>query len=534
MKRLLIALAALTLVLCLTSCGEENAPPEEIDPDSHGDSTEAEVVAQKGEEFRSRILAGDYAAEDLWDHEAPDAWAAEWAEYVYGDYGISQVEAMELYGCIYSEFSDSLTIGGHVYQVQFAAEKPVEGAALLEDGRYELRILLALAVPEEGSPAVLSQIFGPGEFDEDYAVPTLYEAVATDSRYQDQLEPYPDPVVPEGIEVYRIKDIAGEHHPVNAAPQALLDGTIAFLCADETEDGYEAGVLFFRDGDVISYIETGAQMEVEPYVNGREIYSARGSLEARGDSVALLLGSEAEGRREILISPQGVLGDWELPAGVRVSLTSPDGQANVYSQDGSLMLRDSQGERLLVEGDMQSPPDVYAVSPYQWLDNDRLVYQVAGWESAIGWGVYNIRTGEDQRIDDTGMWLLAVDGETVYTYYSLESREATGLYAFDMSGEAPQPQMILDDLSGEEGSLWIQNFSARNGQVVSSQAGASASDLSAFLLLDAETGEELSRLEYRLPFCTLSGLTLYGNRQAVGYCRGHSMMPDILVTVQFP
>ena len=132
------------------------------------------------------------------------------------------------------------------------------------------------------------------------------------------------------------------------------------------------------------------------------------------------------------------------------SVTSPDGKWTVYrrsldlSGDGGIVLTDEKGkEKVILECIMleeaekiakneQAIGKVEGYSPVGFLDNERLVYNITGWEWAIGWGIYNVKTGEKTEYRAGDHITAICDGKlygTDFSYAALDS-----VYRFGTDG----------------------------------------------------------------------------------------------------
>ncbi len=148
------------------------------------------------------------------------------------------------------------------------------------------------------------------------------------------------------------------------------------------------------------------------------------------------------------------------------------GGIDIYYSDGrieriaeNVMLDDKIGNRIA------GLADVRGYTPVAFLDNDRFIYRIGGWEWSCGYGIYNIATGEKQETED-GRGLQQIDSEgnlyvsEVSNYEDQNiwkiSKEGTELIA-SMDGD---PEKGIFDLS--EGGVFYQGGCAF---VVSSELG---------------------------------------------------------------
>ena len=130
------------------------------------------------------------------------------------------------------------------------------------------------------------------------------------------------------------------------------------------------------------------------------------------------------------------------------AVTSPDGKWTAYrrsldlSGDGEIVLRDEKGnEKVILEciameeaekiaQNEQAIGKVEGYSAAGFLDNERLVYNITGWEWAIGWGVYNVKTGEKTEYRE-GDHVAVHDGKLYSTDFHYASVETMSLLATD-------------------------------------------------------------------------------------------------------
>ncbi len=114
----------------------------------------------------------------------------------------------------------------------------------------------------------------------------------------------------------------------------------------------------------------------------------------------------------------------EIDAFVSTSpyITSPDGKYTVYRKltdlgtlDGGIWL-DGENRYLmenvtLEEGGVQG---TRGYTPVAFIDNDTFIYSITGWEWNVGYGIYNIPTGDDTRRED-GRTILYNGSDYFYT-----------------------------------------------------------------------------------------------------------------------
>ncbi len=140
-------------------------------------------------------------------------------------------------------------------------------------------------------------------------------------------------------------------------------------------------------------------------------------------------------------------------------LKSPDGRYTVYdtTDDGTghggidVVYPDGTTKRILTNV-MEGAPgviglgDVTGYSPIQFIDNDRLLYHIGGWEWTQGYGIYNLATGEKTEFREgyaaMGYWYGAIfltksrGYETVEWYMdTLEGGERRLLASVDEVGD---------------------------------------------------------------------------------------------------
>ncbi len=101
--------------------------------------------------------------------------------------------------------------------------------------------------------------------------------------------------------------------------------------------------------------------------------------------------------------------------------TSPDGKITVYNFDSHISVRDEEGvKRAVLQTHLTEPGNDLTVRGYTaigFLDSDRFVYRIGGWEWTYGYGVYNVKTGEKVEYEN-GFSPSAVYNGKVYSTFN--------------------------------------------------------------------------------------------------------------------
>ncbi len=131
------------------------------------------------------------------------------------------------------------------------------------------------------------------------------------------------------------------------------------------------------------------------------------------------------------------------------AVTSPDGKWTAYRQtvdlsgDGEIILRGSDGKtKVILEGisldeaeklagNEQAIGKVEGYSAVGFLDNERLVYNITGWEWSIGWGIYNVKTGEKTEYRSGDHISSIYDGKLYGTDFSYAALDSVYRFAAD-------------------------------------------------------------------------------------------------------
>ena len=133
------------------------------------------------------------------------------------------------------------------------------------------------------------------------------------------------------------------------------------------------------------------------------------------------------------------------------SVVSPDGKWRAYRRsldlggDGEIVLINEKGNEKVIletitleEAEKITPKDEQEIGKVEghsvvgFFDNERLVYNITGWEWPIGWGIYNVKTGEKIEYREGDRISAICDGKlygTDFSYAALDS-----VYRFGTDG----------------------------------------------------------------------------------------------------
>lgn len=109
--------------------------------------------------------------------------------------------------------------------------------------------------------------------------------------------------------------------------------------------------------------------------------------------------------------------DYYIEPGVPDVLTSPDGKTKVYNigpKDYITVKDDAGMERIVLVtylADEKIETSVKGYVAVDFIDNDRFVYRILGWEWSYGYGVYNVKTGEKVEYENEYKPLAAYNGK---------------------------------------------------------------------------------------------------------------------------
>ena len=103
--------------------------------------------------------------------------------------------------------------------------------------------------------------------------------------------------------------------------------------------------------------------------------------------------------------------------------------------------------------------DVKGYSPIAFLDDDRFVYRIGGWEWTWGYGIYDISTGEKTECLD-GLGLEAIDEEGNFYVSKVVSYEPKSYYKITPEGESIL--IASDDENPPEGVIPLVGHSNRS------------------------------------------------------------------------
>lgn len=200
-------------------------------------------------------------------------------------------------------------------------------------------------------------------------------------------------------------------------------------------------------------------------------------------------------------------------------LTSPDGTWTAYKQsldadgDAQIVLRDKAGkETVILKNTMHAEAnDTESVEGYNlvgFLDNDRLVYTINGWEWCKGWGIYHLTDGTKTEFRD-GTGVSQVYGGVLYGV-SIHYAHLTGIYRMQTDGSkimlADESHTLSAPLMEASELFWFGMQDGRWLGIPYENGGASTGHL---YIYDADMLSLIAEIENASAPLFLYGDTLY-------------------------
>ncbi|MBR7185379.1 MAG: hypothetical protein IKD37_07205 [Clostridia bacterium] len=234
------------------------------------------------------------------------------------------------------------------------------------------------------------------------------------------------------------------------------DRYLLYRTYDRTADGGFANqVLYLLDTETASFVgrcalESKANLSQIAYTDeGLVLYHAEPDTSGK----QVVLDAVAVRFTDRRLTAEAVA-DYAIYPERGQPIVSPDGSVQAYhvqetASSGALVLRTVAGETVLFDDTPfvilptgASLSDVTYYSPVAFLDNNRLLYRVGGYEGVKGYGIYNIAAKTSAMLPQLGAWsapedayqIVAVRGEPIYVWRS----EGNLLWRYTPAGKAEQ------------------------------------------------------------------------------------------------
>lgn len=270
--------------------------------------------------------------------------------------------------------------------------------------------------------------------------PAVTEPAVTDSGPADSVTPVPpvsaDPVSvlqeDGSLTLHKVKLNANRYYVPQPVAEAYYgEDHVIVILWDRTEDGRDENIrLTFCDLNEGRMTGWEYPLTNVPY-----------NMIRAGEDV-ILYGMTASGQ-EVTYFGWRISGEWTMPTvtpmtqaelesarltGEDSAILSPDGRWRALRKNtdgwgnGGLWLEEVGGEgKLLRENvvfgaltDDQNIGDVRGYYPIAFQNSSTLVYGIGGWEWPVGYGYYDLQTGEFRQVEN-GRGVLAVAGDCLYT-----------------------------------------------------------------------------------------------------------------------
>ena len=201
---------------------------------------------------------------DAWD-ENEEA-VAEWAKYVYQEFGVSEASAAYISGNVgLSSDFDNGCIDVRRYRIALKAETKIPDSYKSGD-EYIINALSVAASPDMQTEQTVIDILIPSQFDVNNCINEIYECVESDGRFTDYLMPYKADSLPNGAALTDISLLVPDGYANVWRASFLLDDAYyaeAYIHSIN-ESGGEIAILFVN-ADGYKIVETGIKATLSNY-----------------------------------------------------------------------------------------------------------------------------------------------------------------------------------------------------------------------------------------------------------------------------
>ncbi|NLI91541.1 MAG: hypothetical protein GX434_04845 [Peptococcaceae bacterium] len=342
------------------------------------------------------VLHDEIASDGFNYHSKGAEWARAWLERTYADYGLTGIEVSYESSAVFDQLSEGFDIRPTLYSIQFASQKPFQGA-IKNEKKYKIKVM-EVVVFEKGK-IILSGLLGPTQFNEYSALQEIYNVVSKDKRFSSRLKPFPKFDLPNNFSLIDMSQITNGR---NSYTEHFLPGEIiAAVCTTPVDgENYSLEVSFYDlvKNKTLGTISIGT-------------YSSHNSKVEEGNILLYTWKNGSSNPTIVRIDPQKNITREESSENKAFVRYSPDRNQYAYSNQGSLYVADVKGQyppKLLIKGNASQGQDRMYYYPFAWYGNSMIVYGVGGYEWSNGCGVVDIPAGRDTLFEQAGRFALPI------------------------------------------------------------------------------------------------------------------------------
>jgi|GEM_PF-2333344 len=436
MKKYIFALMNIAIIIfLLTSCSEriinkdtiiekdnvvpvDNQKPttSENGPNDTKDlqeNPEKDLSIELSSTFIDELLKLNLKRNPYWENGDPiqTEWTKKWLEFTYKDMILSNVRTKAT-GFYDKHINDELNLRLEKIFVQFNSDKNIDGLEKNNDNMYITEIYFVLADKRENGEPYHYYLDSISNENLDYI--SVFEhglsVLASDSRFNKNLD----------IEKFNKENTLTEG--VN-----ILDRNEIFEGYTIYSIGVEEEKIVFLMGKPYKLTEGGAlyhNLKICSYDYEKHLITNSISLEEiEGYNFGYFNKSFYfdNGKKQHFIDFNGKVSMLEQNANVKIY--SPDNNFYAYTDEKlSLFVKNTESDEIIITLESTTDEDKItkisqynAYNNYQWIDNERLIYTMTGYEWSNGFGIVNISTGENIELENSrGKWIHKILNGRLY------------------------------------------------------------------------------------------------------------------------
>lgn len=345
--------------------------------------------------------------------------AVQWVNDQYKEYGISEITAKYIRGAGTSAILSGDS-GADVYEwsISFKSEKDIEELEKTKHNTYTIEIT-QISVVKDGT-RVLIDCFPKVIELEKYTLQMIYDTIKKDGRFTNDLLELPKNVYPKEMTEINTSEILGVRYCSYELP--LSDNIIALVGSERTENTYVKSnythnyykyvIVFYNSvtGEKHKVMEIDDCISINAYVKNQNLVLSINKNP-----------NQYEAEEVITINSRGeIISREKYPIKNKYGegeTYSPDGKNCIFLRDNAMYCIDTQtGREQLLFKNYISKNEVEdkRYVPYYFIDNNRFVYVIGGYEWIYGTGIYNIKDNTDFFIDGDEGSPIGFRGEKIY------------------------------------------------------------------------------------------------------------------------